>query len=80
MDAVPTLHVDLLPKDSHRSGNYPSAGVHDWRASGKRPEASVLDESQSGEGEKSRCLSGEYSLESGIDEETLEKRRDGQQS
>lgn len=42
-------------------------------------ETYILDENQAGEGEKSSYLGGEYSLESGSDEERLEKRRDSQQ-
>lgn len=63
MVAVPTLYVDLLTKDC--SGNDSSAGVHDWRASGRRQLLSLkltywMRASQ--EGEKSSYLGGEYSL------------------
>lgn len=33
---IPTLHVQLLARDTHCPGNYASVGVHDWRASGRR--------------------------------------------
>lgn len=36
MVTVPTLHVQLLARDTHCPGNYASVGVHDWRASGRR--------------------------------------------